>query len=335
MKRDRDIILKRILEAEAMDPVSGARAIENIASSSPPPRTFSAAIASFLARVAPGRKTGAFHELVLDHLVSLGPIGWSQLLRVIMTAESAAIVGSALEHEAVALGSDDDRFARRLKLGLFGPDSDDVFGLLAQTAMARGHRWRASAWRERTNRTPEMMRAAPRIVWSVHGLSNTSFRRTPEGELLDCNDAPVALDAADFVSVPHSLDLGVEADQWSRVFAAYDIPAVFAQFDRTVAQIPDSWAKRDAVPLHRGVDRDQAVTHFVRNGWTLRRKGSRWYFDRMLRGPTVATISWHASDDVAHLIELYFASPIGAPLYLGDLDDVAYSEALLTLSELA
>jgi hypothetical protein len=336
MKRDREVMTRRLDEASTFDPVTRAQAVEQMASSSPPPATFAAALADHLCAVRPDATSQAFHELLLDHLVSLGPPGATQLLRVIFDSRAASVVEAALAREPVAVGSKPgDPFSARLKLALRGPGCERIFGILMHDAMGRAHRWEAPAWQAYVTRTPAMAHASTGLVWTAHGSSSKAFRRSPEGELLDPKDEPLVLEPSATVGVPHPAELSDETlASWSRVFAEYDLVAPFPQLERKVAHLPESWSGRDAVPVHRAVSRNAAVTHFVRHCWTLRQKGSRYFFDRRLRGDVMATMSWHASDGVAHLIELYFATWVGTPLLLGQVDPLAYAEALATLSEL-
>lgn len=334
MSRDREVIARRLREARERDPVAAAKAVENLAISSPPTLTFAESIADVLVEARPpGAGVTAFDELLLDHLVSLGPRAYGQLLRVTFSACLADIVVASLAHEASALGPfsrEHHRLPARLAVPLVGVGADETFGWLLQDAMGRGHEWSATNWEALISRSDEVREAATRVVWKS---GDQTFRLTPEGERLDADDESV--DApSERVFVPHALDFDEgEASQWGRVFAEYDIVALFPQFDRTQAHLPPSWERRDAVPLHRGLSWNAAICNFVRRGWTLRTKGSRSYFDRQFRGDTLATVNWHRADTSIHLIELYFGSTTGAPRYLGDIPEVAYSEALLTFSE--
>lgn len=332
----RETIARALRQLARRDPVTAVEAVHELASGALPSVPFAEAIADVLIDSRhPGDEPNAFEAALFDHLHTLAPASDSQRLRVFYNGSSRPILNGCLKAEAQLLEGR-TRLEHRLRLDYVGAGAEVTFGHVLEDAMIRGSRWSRQAWETLIASSAPVRTAATRLVWTATSdRDQVHFRVSPEGERLDVGDEPFEPDEEATISLCHTLDFDeAEIEAWGRLFGDYDVIALFAQFDRTVASPPDSWLQRDAVPLHRGVAHTPTYAHFLHEGWLPRSKGSRSYFDRALDGGVVATVSWHPSDERAHLIELYFATTAGQPLLIGAVPPSAYSEALLTLSEL-
>lgn len=334
--KGRSAIAARLAEISALDPLASTRELDQLAARPLPSLPFAEAIADHLieSQRASDQIT-AFENALFEHLITLAPVAEAQLLRVVYRASSRSVVTAALDFER-HLRDEQPVISHRLEIDFVGTEAEALFGLVLEDAMIRGVRFSEPEWDRLVSGSQAARNGAVRLVWTAHCAGNDiHFRLTPEGERRGADDELFEPDAIDSIRLEHTFDFDEsEVSRWGKIFADYDIVTLFSQFDRTLATPPDSWKERDAVPIHRGAALDTTFRHFVRSGWRPRRKGSRAYFDRDFAGGVVATVSWHASGAKVHLIELYFATESGQPLYLGDTPQIAYSEALLTLSEL-
>jgi len=116
-------------------------------------------------------------------------------------------------------------------------------------------------------------------------------------ESVDARDRPVRLDPEGLVTLPHRLDLGLQAlDEWTRALADYEILQPFPQLAREVHHpTPEERAAKDLERFHGLKVHSRRLLGLERRGWVrggVEAGAAIWQFYRALPGPDAEAEVW-------------------------------------------
>ncbi|WP_297739266.1 WGR and DUF4132 domain-containing protein [uncultured Tessaracoccus sp.] len=119
-----------------------------------------------------------------------------------------------------------------------------------ENAMISGRRWEAADFETYIAPHPLLRGLLSSVVWSIYdGESRVALGRIDEdGQLVDIDDEPVALDGRT-LGIVHPVDLSeAERSSWASVQADYELVEAFPQLSRQVFTLPED--QRDELLLH-------------------------------------------------------------------------------------
>ncbi|MFD0683378.1 DUF4132 domain-containing protein [Actinomadura fibrosa] len=229
-----------------------------------------------------------------------------------------------------------------------------------ESAMATRRRWAPDDFQRFVVEHPLTWHVARRLVWITFGDSaeggGVAFRIAEDRTLAGIDDDALTLPATAEVEVAHPLTLGDALPAWSEVFADYEILQPFPQLSRPVHTLADD--ERESERLHRfeGVTVDvRRLLGLVRHGWQRGEPqgggNEMWMSYPVTPGrhvvlalyPGISAMEFDATGDRQTIERVWlgiepddhhFRVTKDAPLRFGDLDPVAASEIVATLTAL-
>jgi hypothetical protein len=219
--------------------------------------------------------------------------------------------------------------------------------------MIDGRRWDLATWSRCINEHPLLVTFARRLVWGAYDAENilvTTFRTADDRALLS-RDAEVKLPGDARIGVVHPLHLSdVDRQGWAAHLADYEIIQPFPQLGRNLSHTESSetddtaTARFAASRFKSGVLRDV----LVRIGWKRDDDFLRRQYERRFPGQKAVAIvtmdpgveagmaTYDTLDQTVPSIEFREMKGRGkshTPMRLADVPPVAFSEAVLDVSE--
>lgn len=175
-----------------------------------------------------------------------------------------------------------------------------------EQALINGRRWRRDEAARYVYRHALLGHLGRRLLWAWSG---GLFRVDEQGELVDCDDEPVALPGDAQVWLGHPLDMSEEERQaWKQHFADYELVPPFAQLGRPVFR-PGEEATEALLESLRGlVVPAGRVRGLLNEGWT-----------RLEVGDGGNVFSFSRQLDETHLV-LELDAPVSIHPYQGERD---------------
>ncbi|KAB2382714.1 DUF4132 domain-containing protein [Actinomadura montaniterrae] len=226
-----------------------------------------------------------------------------------------------------------------------------------ELAMTTGRRWTPDEFTAFFVRHPLVWHIARRLVWlAEHGGTATAFRLAEDRTCADVTDTAVTLPDGAAIGIAHPLHLADALDDWSGVFADYEITQPFPQLGRVVHALTEEEKaggrlarfEKATVPFgnvlglerrgwHRGpVDSDGGIDCMVRpvadRRYVVVTLATGLYAgDVRASGDQTFEAVWIGADPAPeHFSHL---SPEGGPYRFGELDPVTASEVIADLEE--
>ncbi|MER6815374.1 DUF4132 domain-containing protein [Spirillospora sp. NPDC000708] len=222
-----------------------------------------------------------------------------------------------------------------------------------ERAMAEQRRWTTGDFRRLFVQHPLLWHLVRRLVW-LHdgdGAGPVAFRIAEDRTFADADDEALVLPESGEVRIAHPLHLGESLPAWSGVFADYEILQPFPQLGRPVHAFTAEEAAGNRLDRvagtvvgvgkvlgleRRGWERGAAQDSGVQHCLTRRTAGRAVMLDVSPGFPVMSPADWPEQTlGPVWIAESEVSDPYLTEATFGELDDVAASELLLTLHDLA
>ncbi|MDF2692070.1 MAG: hypothetical protein K0S65_453 [Labilithrix sp.] len=220
--------------------------------------------------------------------------------------------------------------------------------------MIGGRRWDTKGWLRHLHEHPLLVSFTRRLVWGLYDEDDvliSAFRTAEDHSLVGLDDVEVKLPPKARIGVVHPQHLDEKSRAaWADHFADYEIIQPFAQLGRALNATSEqertgaTSARFAETRFKSGVLRDV----LVRKGWERDRAFFRQFYQRTFLGDRVVAIatmspgvsagsaSYTVADQTIATIEFRKRTGRGKssePMPLADVPRVAFSEAVLDLSD--
>ncbi|MFI0356074.1 DUF4132 domain-containing protein [Actinomadura sp. 9N407] len=187
-------------------------------------------------RLVPGFGLDATGTLVLDYGPRRFTAGFDEALKPYVVDEQGkrrpSLPKPGVRDDAALASAAYGRFADLKK------DVRAIAGIQLQRlelAMTTGRRWTLDEFREFFVQHPLVWHIARRLVWlAEHGGTASAFRLAEDRTFADVTDAAVMAPGDAAIGIAHPLHLAGTLEEWSQIFADYEISQPFPQLGRDV-----------------------------------------------------------------------------------------------------
>lgn len=219
--------------------------------------------------------------------------------------------------------------------------------------MIGGRRWSTATWTRLLRDHPLLVSFTRRLLWGIYDDDRLSvaFRTAEDQSLVGLDDAEVHLPENARIGLVHPLHLDAPARAaWATHFADYEIIQPFPQLGRALYHVAPEEREETATArfaemrFKSGVLRDV----LVRRGWERDQAFHRRFYERtfardgvvaiatMSPGVAAGSASYDVADQTIPTLELRKRTGRGksrTPMLLSDVPPVAFSEAVLDLTD--